>query len=108
MLGFLEKYGWFIVLGALLAIYIWSKVKPHWHKMQKKWEEQQDAKKFGEYMDSSTCTVTSNWLMCDELGMIILCIDLFKESGRRKRHNKHLTFFTNNINFQLATSPTVS
>ena len=35
---FLEKYGWFVLLGIVVALFIWSKLKP----LLRKWKEERD------------------------------------------------------------------
>ena len=35
---FLEKYGWFVILGIVVAVFIWSKLEPY----LKKWKEKRD------------------------------------------------------------------
>lgn len=37
---FLEKYGWFLLLGIIFAVFIWSKLEPYWRK----WKEKRDRK----------------------------------------------------------------
>ena len=45
--GFLERYGWFIVLGLVILVFLWSKLKPYWREMQNKWERQREIANFG-------------------------------------------------------------
>lgn len=35
---FLEKYGWFVLLGIIFAVFIWSKLEAYWRK----WKEKRD------------------------------------------------------------------
>lgn len=37
---FLEKYGWFVILGVVLHALIWSNFEPYWRKWKKKREKQ--------------------------------------------------------------------
>lgn len=55
--GFLENYGWFIVFGVIILIFLWSKLKPYWRDLQRRWEQQRDIANFGELSDKSgqTC-----------------------------------------------------
>jgi len=45
--GFLERYGWFIVLGLVILVFLWSKLKPYWRDLQNKWERQREIANFG-------------------------------------------------------------
>lgn len=47
--GFLERYGWFIVLGLVVLVFLWIKLKPYWKELQDKWECQREIANFGEY-----------------------------------------------------------
>lgn len=40
VLLFLEKYGWFVILGVVLYVLIWSNFEPYWRKWKKKREKQ--------------------------------------------------------------------
>lgn len=42
--GVLQQYGWFIVLGCLILLYIRSKLKPAYNQMKRKAEESRDKK----------------------------------------------------------------
>lgn len=44
--GFLERYGWFIVFGLVILVFLWSKLKPYWRELQNKWERQQEIANF--------------------------------------------------------------
>lgn len=44
--GFLENYGWFIVFGVIILIFLWSKLKPYWRDLQRRWEQQRDIANF--------------------------------------------------------------
>ena len=46
-MGFLERYGWFIVLGLIILVFLWSKLKPYLRELQDKWERQQEIANFG-------------------------------------------------------------
>lgn len=45
--GFLERYGWFIVLGLVVLVFLWIKLKPYWKELQNKWERQREIANFG-------------------------------------------------------------
>jgi len=45
--GFLERYGWFIVLGLAILVFLWTKLKPYWRELQNKWERQREIANFG-------------------------------------------------------------
>ena len=45
--GFLERYGWFIVLGLVILVFLWIKLKPYWKELQNKWERQREIANFG-------------------------------------------------------------
>lgn len=36
----MEKYGWFVILGVVISVLIWSKFEPYWRKWKKKREKQ--------------------------------------------------------------------
>lgn len=44
--AFLERYGWFIVLGIIILVFLWHKLKPYWKELQNKWERQQEIANF--------------------------------------------------------------
>ncbi|KAL9965866.1 hypothetical protein ACROYT_G029720 [Oculina patagonica] len=44
--GFLERYGWFIVLGLVILVFLWIKLKPYWKELQNKWERQREIANF--------------------------------------------------------------
>lgn len=44
--GFLERYGWLIVIGLVILVFLWSKLKPFWKELQNKWERQQEIANF--------------------------------------------------------------
>ncbi|PFX18734.1 hypothetical protein AWC38_SpisGene16873 [Stylophora pistillata] len=44
--GFLERYGWLIVIGLVILVFLWSKLKPYWKELQNKWERQQEIANF--------------------------------------------------------------
>lgn len=44
--GFLENYGWFIVFGVIILIFLWSKLKPYWRDLQRRWEQKRDIANF--------------------------------------------------------------
>lgn len=44
--GFLERYGWFIVLGFVILVFLWTKLKPYWRELQNKWERQREIANF--------------------------------------------------------------
>ena len=45
--GFLERYGWFIVFVLVILVFLWSKLKPYWRELQNKWERQREIANFG-------------------------------------------------------------
>ena len=46
-IGFLERYGWFIVFGLVILVFLWSKLKPYWRELRNKWERQREIANFG-------------------------------------------------------------
>lgn len=40
---FLEKYGWFVILVAIISVLIWSKLEPYWRKWKQKRDKQFEA-----------------------------------------------------------------
>jgi hypothetical protein len=47
VLGFVERYGWFIVLGLIVLVFLWKRFRPQLMRILKKWEEQQELKNYG-------------------------------------------------------------
>ena len=46
--SFLERYGWFIVLGLIILVFLWQKLRPYWKDLQDRWERQREIANFGE------------------------------------------------------------
>lgn len=44
--GLLERYGWLILIGLVILVFLWSKLKPYWKELQNKWERQQEIANF--------------------------------------------------------------
>jgi hypothetical protein len=47
VLLFLEKYGWFVLLGIAAAVVIWSKLAPYWRKWKEKHAKKREEKNIG-------------------------------------------------------------
>ncbi|XP_031569763.1 selenoprotein S-like [Actinia tenebrosa] len=46
VVGIVERYGWFIVLGLIILAFVWHKFKPQLMRILKKWEQHQEMKKY--------------------------------------------------------------
>lgn len=44
--SFLERYGWFIVLGLIILVFLWQKLRPYWKDLQDRWERQREIANF--------------------------------------------------------------
>ena len=51
-IGFLEKYGWFIVLAILVVLVIYEKLKPQIHKWWNHFEDYSNKKTDGKWLAS--------------------------------------------------------
>lgn len=47
VVGTLERYGWFILIGVIVLVYLWNKFKPQITRFIKKLEDQQQMKSYG-------------------------------------------------------------
>jgi len=49
VIEFLQQYGWFVLFGIVVLIYIKSKLDPHVRKIRKKATDVIEQKKYGQY-----------------------------------------------------------
>ena len=45
---FVSQYGWFLLLGAVLLVWLWYKMRPHYSSWRRERERQQEERNFGE------------------------------------------------------------
>lgn len=44
---YLSQYGWFILLGCIVVLYVWYKLQPSFQSWRKKQKERQEERNFG-------------------------------------------------------------
>ena len=66
-MGFLERYGWFIVLAIIILVFLWHKLKPYLRDLHNRWERQREIANFGKWPHLVKSCLVFTWFLLREV-----------------------------------------